>query len=148
MRQLLLVLASMLTLSSLNTPTVTIAGTKPDLREIRLVQNLNCNNPQTQIAIDECIKLSYQNKDKKMNQVYQQLLPTLNNFSKQKLIASQVAWIKFRETSCEFEISRYQGGSLAPTIYFGCRENFTILRTQQLQDYLQNHILGNVRYCL
>ncbi|MDZ8260218.1 hypothetical protein [Nostoc sp. ChiQUE01b] len=67
MRQLLLVLASMLTLSNLSTPTMTIADTTPDLRETRLVQNLNCNNPQTQIAIDECIKLSYQNTDKKMN---------------------------------------------------------------------------------
>ncbi|MEH2324807.1 MAG: lysozyme inhibitor LprI family protein [Nostoc sp.] len=148
MRQLLLVLASMLTFSSLNTPTVTIAGTTPDLREMRLVQKLNCNNPQTQIAIDECIKLSYQNTDNKLNQVYQQLLPTLDSSSKQKLIASQVAWIKFRDTSCEFEMSRYEGGSLAPTIYFGCRENSSKLRTQQLQDYLQNHILGNVRYCL
>ncbi|MDZ8260217.1 lysozyme inhibitor LprI family protein [Nostoc sp. ChiQUE01b] len=75
------------------------------------------------------------------------MLPTLDSFSKQKLIASQVAWIKFRETSCEFEISRTEGGSIAPTIYFGCRENSTKLRTQQLQDYLKNHILGNLRYC-
>ena len=138
MRQLLLVLASMLTLSTLNTPTVTIAGTTPDLREMRFVQRVNCNNPQTQIAINECAKLSYQRADKKLNQVYQQLLPTLETFRKQKLIAAQVAWIKFRDTNCEFERSKYEGGSIASSIYSGCLENTTKLRTQELQEFLKS----------
>ncbi|MBD2243183.1 lysozyme inhibitor LprI family protein [Nostoc sp. FACHB-888] len=138
MRQLLLVLASMLTLSSLDTPTITIAGTIPDLPEIRLVQKFNCNNPQTQTAINECAKLSYQNADKKLNQVYQQLLPTLERSRKQKLIAAQLAWIKFRDTNCEFERSKYDGGSIASSIYSGCLENTTKLRTQELQEYLKS----------
>ncbi|WP_375512373.1 lysozyme inhibitor LprI family protein [uncultured Nostoc sp.] len=138
MRQLLLVLASMLTLGSLNTPTITIAGTTPDLTKMRLVQKLNCNNPQTQIAINECTKLSYQNADKKLNQLYQQLLPTLETSRKQKLTAAQLAWVKFRDTNCEFERSRYEGGSTAPSIYFGCLENTTKLRTQELQEYLKS----------
>ncbi len=138
MRQLLLVLASMLTLSSLATHSITIAGTTPDLREMRLVQRVNCNNPQTQIAINECAKLSYQRADKKLNQVYQQLLPTLERSRKQKLIAAQLAWIKFRDTNCEFERSKYEGGSIAPSIYVGCLENTTKLRTQELQEYLKS----------
>ncbi|MBW4451637.1 MAG: lysozyme inhibitor LprI family protein [Nostoc indistinguendum CM1-VF10] len=138
MRQLLLVLASMLTLSSLGVPTITIAGTTPDFPEIRLVQKLNCNNPQTQTAINQCAKLSYQNADKKLNQVYQQLLPTLERSRKQKLIAAQLAWIKFRDTNCEFERSKYEGGSIASNIYSGCLENTTNLRTQELQEYLKS----------
>ncbi|MBN3924665.1 lysozyme inhibitor LprI family protein [Nostoc sp. NMS4] len=137
MRQLLLVLCSILTLSSLDTSAMTIAGTTPDLSEMRLVQKLNCNNPQTQAAINECTKLSYQNADKKLNQVYQQLVSTLEKSRKQKLIAAQVAWVKFRDTNCEFERSKYEGGSIVPTIYFGCLENTTKLRTQQLQEYLK-----------
>ncbi|MGF1933183.1 MAG: lysozyme inhibitor LprI family protein [Nostoc sp. ChiQUE02] len=138
MRHLLLVLTSILTLSALDTRTMGIAGTMPDLPEMRLVQKLNCNNPQTQTAINECTKLSYQNADKKLNQVYQQLLPTLERSRKQKLITAQQAWLKFRDTNCEFERSRYEGGSIAPTIYFGCLENTTKLRTQQLQEYLKS----------
>ncbi|MFW9263772.1 lysozyme inhibitor LprI family protein [Nostoc sp. CALU 546] len=137
MRQLLPVLASMLTLSSLDTPTMTIAATTPDLPRMLLVQKLNCNNPQTQTAINECTKLSYQNADKKLNQVYQQLLLILERSRKQKLIAAQLAWIKFRDSNCEFERSRYEGGSIAPTIYFGCLEKTTKLRTQELQEYLK-----------
>jgi uncharacterized protein YecT (DUF1311 family) len=138
MPQLLLVLASMLTLSSLGVPSITIAGTTPDFPEIRLVQKLNCNNPQTQTAINQCAKLSYQNADKKLNQVYQQLLPTLERSRKQKLIASQLAWIKFRDTNCEFERSKYEGGSIASSIYSGCLGNATRLRTQELQEYLKS----------
>ncbi|MGJ5627769.1 lysozyme inhibitor LprI family protein [Nostoc sp. CALU 1950] len=137
MRQLLLGLTSILTLSSLDTLNMTLAGTTPDLPEILLVQKLNCNNPQTQTAINECTKLSYQNSDKKLNQAYQKLLSTLEKPRKQKLIAAQLAWIKFRDTNCEFERSRYEGGSIAPTIYFGCLENTTKLRTQELQEYLK-----------
>lgn len=138
MRQLLLVLASMLTLSSLDTPIITIAGTTSDIPQMRLVQKVNCNNPQTQTAINECTTLSYQKADKKLNQVYQQLLPTLERSRKQKLIAAQLAWLKFRDTNCDFERSRYEGGSIAPSIYFGCLENTTKLRTQQLQEYLKS----------
>ncbi|WP_366837523.1 lysozyme inhibitor LprI family protein [Nostoc sp. LPT] len=97
MRQLLLFLASMLTLSSLDTPTITIAATAPNLPQILITQKLNCNNPQTQIAINECTKLSYQNADKKLNQV-QQLLATLKSSRKQKLITAH---------SMD-EVSRYQ----------------------------------------
>ncbi|MCC5623339.1 lysozyme inhibitor LprI family protein [Nostoc sp. CHAB 5715] len=138
MRQLLLVLASMVTLSSLGTSTMTIADTTPDLREMRLVQRVNCNNTQTQIAINECAKLSYQKADKRLNQVYQQLLPTLETSRKQKLIAAQQAWLKFRDSNCEFKRSRYEGGSIAPSIYSGCLENTTKLRTQELQEYLKS----------
>jgi uncharacterized protein YecT (DUF1311 family) len=138
MRQLLLVFASMLTLSSLDTPTMATTGTTSDLPQMRLVQKFSCNNPQTQIAINECTKLSYQNADKKLNQAYQQLVPTLERSRKQKLIAAQAAWIKFRDASCEFERSKYEGGSIAPSIYFGCLENTTKRRTQQLQEYLKS----------
>jgi uncharacterized protein YecT (DUF1311 family) len=138
MRQLLLVLASMLTLSSLANPTMTMADTTPDLPQMRLVQKLNCNNAQTQTAINECAKLSYQNADKKLNQAYQQFLPILERYRKQRLIAAQQVWIKFRDTNCEFERSEYEGGNIAPSIYFGCLENATKLRTQQLQKYLKS----------
>ena len=84
--------------------------------------------------------MSYKNADKKLNQVYQQLLPKLSRSRKQKLIAAQLAWIKFRDVSCEFERSEYEGGSIAPTIYSGCVEQATKQRTQQLQNYLKKDL--------
>lgn len=74
-----------------------------------LVQNINCDNAQTQLEINQCSTQSYQNADKKLNQAYKQLLPKLQRSRKQKLIAAQQAWIKFRDSSCEFESSQYEG---------------------------------------
>ncbi|QSJ15615.1 lysozyme inhibitor LprI family protein [Nostoc sp. UHCC 0702] len=134
MRQLLLFFACMASYSCLNIHTA-IAASK-----MQLAQKLNCNNAQTQLEINQCAQLSYKNADQKLNQVYQQLLPKLSRSRKQKLNAAQLAWIKFRDASCEFERSAYEGGSIAPTIYFGCLEKTTKQRTQELQEYLQADI--------
>ncbi|MBD2204097.1 lysozyme inhibitor LprI family protein [Calothrix sp. FACHB-1219] len=138
MNRFLLHFLSMIALSSLSVTTVTMANTTPENPQLQLAQKLNCNNAQTQVEINQCAGLSYQNADKKLNQVYKQLLPTLSSSRKQKLITAQQAWIKFRDTSCEFERSQYEGGTIAPSIYLGCLERTTRQRTQQLQDYLNS----------
>lgn len=112
-------------------PTATMA--KP----IVVTPKLNCNLPQTQLEINRCSQLSYENADRKLNQVYKQLLPKLALPRQQKLIAAQQAWIKFRDSSCEFERSAFEGGSIAPSIYLNCLETVTKQRLQQLQEYLQ-----------
>ncbi len=130
-------IVNLLTFSSSYTPSLTTASTTPDFPKMYLAQKLNCNNPQTQAAINQCSNLSYQNADKKLNAAYQQLLPKLDRIRKQKLITAQQAWIKFRDATCEFERSEYEGGTIAPAIYLGCLENTTKERTQQLQEYLK-----------
>ncbi|MFK0735156.1 MAG: lysozyme inhibitor LprI family protein [Gloeotrichia echinulata HAB0833] len=95
----------MLTFSSLSTAAVTMANSTPDMPKIYLSQKLNCNNAQTQLEINQCALFSYQNADKKLNRVYQQFLPKLDKYRKQKLINAQQTWIKFRDASCEFERS-------------------------------------------
>ncbi|BAY27328.1 hypothetical protein NIES2100_71510 [Calothrix sp. NIES-2100] len=136
MHRFLLHFFSILALSSLSVGTLAMASTTPETSKIQLAQKLNCNNAQSQAEINQCAQISYQNADKKLNQAYKQLLPTLSSSRKQKLITAQQAWIKFRDTSCQFETSQYEGGTIAPTIYFGCLEKTTQQRTQQLQEYL------------
>lgn len=121
----------LVTCSILVFPTATMA--KP----ILVAQKLNCNLPQTQLEINRCSQLAYENADKKLNQAYKQLLPNLERPRQQKLIAAQQAWIKFRDNSCEFERSGYEGGSIAPSVYLNCLEKLTKQRTQQLQEYLK-----------
>ncbi|MBD2301374.1 lysozyme inhibitor LprI family protein [Nostoc sp. FACHB-190] len=138
MRYLSLYLFSMLTVIGLSANTVVQANTQTQPTKTYLAQKTNCNDPQTQLEINICSQLSYQNADKKLNQVYKQLLPKLSKTRQQKLIAAQLAWIKFRDASCEFERSAYEGGSIAPAIYAGCLEEATKQRTQQLREYLQH----------
>ncbi len=138
MNRFLLHFFSMFVLSSLSIGSLAMASPTQETSKIQLAQKLNCDNAQTQVEINQCAKLSYQNADKKLNQVYQKLVPTLSSSSKRKLITAQQAWIKFRDTSCEFERSQYEGGTIAPTIYFGCLEQTTLQRTQQLEEYLNS----------
>ncbi|MBD2497991.1 lysozyme inhibitor LprI family protein [Nostoc sp. FACHB-280] len=138
MRYLSPYLFSILTVIGISANTVVLANTQTQPTKTYLAQKLNCNDPQTQSAINICSQLSYQDADKKLNQAYKKLLAKLSKSRQQKLIAAQLAWIKFRDASCEFERSAYEGGSIAPAIYAGCLEEATKQRTQQLREYLQH----------
>ena len=112
---------------------------------------INCKNATTQREINICAQREAQTADKKLNNTYQILQRRLAqdlrqggtaqiNYAKQryqKLINAQNAWIKFRDTSCEYERSAYEGGSIAPTIYYGCITKSTARRTADLQEYIQ-----------
>ncbi len=138
MDKFLLTLLSIASLLAVAMATPSIASPASGTTNLQLAQNPNCNNPQTQSEMNICASIAYQNADRKLNQVYRQLLPKLSAARKQKLIAAQQAWIKFRDSSCEFERSAYEGGSLAPMIYGFCLADVTEQRTKDLRRYLED----------
>jgi uncharacterized protein YecT (DUF1311 family) len=135
MNQLLAGCLSIVACSSLN-----ISGKITPHNPSNLAQQPNCQNAQTQLDMNMCADLSYERANKKLNQLYQQLLPKLSGARRQKLITAQQAWIKFRNTSCEFESSAYQGGSIVPTILAGCWEKLTLERTEEIAGYLKSDL--------
>ena len=138
MGKFLLTVLSIASLFAVGMTTPGIASPTSGSTNLHLAQRPNCNNPQTQSQMNICASIAYQNADRKLNQVYRQLLPKLSAARKQKLIAAQQAWIKFRDSSCEFERSAYEGGSLAPMIYGFCLANVTEQRTKDLRRYLED----------
>ena len=138
MGKFLLTVLSIASLLAVGMATRGIASPTSAATNLQLAQRPNCNNPQTQSQMNICASIAYQNADRKLNQVYRQLLPKLSAARKQKLISAQQAWIKFRDSSCEFERSAYEGGSLAPMIYGFCLANVTEQRTKDLQRYLED----------
>ena len=138
MHKFLLTLLSIASLFAVGMATPSIASPTFAATNLQLAQRPNCNNPQTQSEMNICASIAYQNADRKLNQVYRQLLPKLSAARKQKLITAQQAWIKFRDSSCEFERSAYEGGSMAPMIYGFCLANVTEQRTKDLQRYLED----------
>jgi uncharacterized protein YecT (DUF1311 family) len=138
MGKFLLTVLSIASLLAVGMATRGIASPTSAATNLQLAQRPNCNNPQTQSEMNICASIAYQNADRKLNQVYRQLLPKLSAARKQKLISAQQAWIKFRDSSCEFERSAYEGGSLAPMIYGFCLANVTEQRTKDLQRYLED----------
>ena len=105
---------------------------------MQVAQQPNCKDPQTQVEINVCAGIEYQNADKRLNQVYQKLIPKLSATRRQKLIVAQRAWINFRDANCEFEQSQFEGGTMAPAAKAGCMAQLTKTRTAQLQQYIDS----------
>ena len=106
----------------------------------QVAQQPNCKDPQTQFEINACAGIEYRNADKKLNQVYQQLMPKLSTTRKQKLILAQRAWISFRDANCEFERSQFEGGTMASGTQAGCLAQLTKTRTVQLEEYIKSDL--------
>jgi uncharacterized protein YecT (DUF1311 family) len=104
-------------------------------------QKLNCSNPGSlsQLDLNECAAQAAKVADRKLNQVYQKLIASLDKPQKNKLIDSQLAWIKFRDKECDFAASRYEGGSIAPLKYSDCVRSLTVQRTKDLEFYLEGY---------
>lgn len=77
--------------------------------------------------------------DKKLNEVYRQLVRKLSQAEKEKLIDAQLLWIKFRDASAEARAESNRGGSIYPMIYAGARRRATVARTQELQEWLDEY---------
>lgn len=93
-----------------------------------------CNNPQTQMAMNRCAEAEYQQVDARLNQVYQSVKGSLGAAQRDRLIDAELAWIEFRDRNCEFVQAQFEGGSIQPVVYYGCMTQTTQDRTAELQQ--------------
>lgn len=137
MRRILIGTLSTTLLFSFAIAARTMGTTPSEVVGLDIAQRPSCSNPQTQTQINTCAGIDYENAERRMNQVYQQLLPQLPVARRQRLVASQQAWLRFRENSCEFQRSEVAGGTMAPTVYNSCMAEMAKQRTQQLEAYMR-----------
>jgi uncharacterized protein YecT (DUF1311 family) len=104
----------------------------------QIAQRINCKNPQTTTEMNVCADRDYQAADQKLNQVYRQLQAKLSGKQKQRMTNAQLAWIKFRDTNCNYEKGQFEGGTMAGPIVTSCLARMTEQRTQELEEYLQD----------
>ncbi|MBW4494527.1 MAG: DUF1311 domain-containing protein [Oscillatoria princeps RMCB-10] len=107
---------------------------------VRLAQEPNCNDPQTQAEMNACAGLLYESADKTLNEVYQQVRSKLRGANREKLTLAQRAWIEFREGNCEFAKSQVEGGTMAPAIRAGCLADITEKRAASLESYKRGEL--------
>ncbi|MEO0541231.1 MAG: lysozyme inhibitor LprI family protein [Cyanobacteria bacterium P01_A01_bin.105] len=93
----------------------------------------DCGQLATQLDINACAHANYTVSDRLLNQVYQTLRSGLSAENKTQLTTAEQAWINFRDAQCEFERSRFEGGSIAPLILSSCLEQITDLRIDELR---------------
>lgn len=84
--------------------------------------------------------------DANLNAVYHQLqasmraqigedgnLKEFRERSLEKLKAAQLAWSRYRDAQCDADEQQYEGGTIAPSIKFGCLKELSDRRAEELR---------------
>ena len=93
-----------------------------------------CSNPQTQSDMNRCTQAEYAQADAKLNNAYQALKGGVGGQQEEQLISAEQAWLTYRDAYCDFVQSQYAGGSIQPTVYYGCLTQLTSDRTAELEQ--------------
>lgn len=95
-----------------------------------------CKNATTTPEINQCARQEFEAADKRLNQLYRQLMTRLQGSPKrEQLVNAQLAWIKYRDAACNFE--RWDGGTGEAYSYTFCRARITRQRNTDLENYLK-----------
>ncbi len=92
-----------------------------------------CSGATTQ-DINECAKIEYDRADVELNKVYRELISKVKDVRlKNKLIAAQRTWIKFRNESCSFVYDLHKQVTIRTVMSLGCLTMTTENRTKELR---------------
>jgi uncharacterized protein YecT (DUF1311 family) len=97
-----------------------------------------CSDADTQAAMNICAGQEYRTADAALNRTYQQLVAKLEPDEKLQLKDAQTAWLKYRNTNCDFVADQYKGGSIRPTILGLCLADVTRNRTTELKAQIKD----------
>lgn len=117
-----------------------IFGTQPVSAQspiFPIAQQINCDRPQGDAQVRTCIRLSYEASDKRMNEVYKQLISSLSDEERSILTEAQLRCIKLRDKTCEFEVYKNRGGTGYGGFLNECLDRVTPQRTAELEQYLK-----------
>jgi uncharacterized protein YecT (DUF1311 family) len=97
-----------------------------------------CASAQTQTEMNICAGNEYKAADASLNEVYRQLVSMLDDEDKSQLKEAQTAWLKYRDTNCEFVADQYKGGTIRPMIHAYCLAELTRNRTTELRTQIKD----------
>lgn len=93
---------------------------------------------QTQQEMNNTAFKEYKKEDEEMAKMYKKVMSTRNTKeSKNLLLEAQRAWIKYKEAHCKSVADIYEGGSMAPLVYYSCLTELTIERKARLKSILE-----------
>lgn len=98
----------------------------------------DCGDKMTQADMNACFGSEYTASDKELNANYRKIEQRLfgDLDTKKLLVASQRAWIAFRDAECKFSASEAEGGSVYPTILAACLTALTDARNKDFETFL------------
>src|SRR5919112_5626239 len=93
-----------------------------------------CEGNGSQAEATACAHREYKAADAELNKVYGLLAGVLDAEEKASLKESELAWIKYRDSTCVFESSQYKGGTMRGMIESFCLTRVTKARTAELKE--------------
>jgi uncharacterized protein YecT (DUF1311 family) len=90
----------------------------------------DCDKAVVQTDINRCAQARYETADKELNAAWR----ALPDVKKTSLRGEERAWIARRDADCKAEAAENEGGSIYPTVYFGCMEQKTRERMKALRS--------------
>lgn len=96
----------------------------------------SCTDAVTQTDMNICAHQVYETVDVTLNQTYQALTQELSTPEQDLLTDAELAWIEYRDKTCELEAAPYEGGTIQPLVYSQCLSRMTENRTAELQAHL------------
>ena len=90
----------------------------------------------TQIQLDMTADQYFKAADTQLNVLYKMMLSKYDEQNKALLIASERAWITYRDAECKFETAPFSQGSIYPMYYAQCLTDKTNQRIAELQAQL------------
>ena len=109
------------------------------------VRDVDCNNAMTQVDMNQCAAEDYRKADAAMNAQWAETRaamlawdkatpPSDDNGAAKRLLASQRAWLAFRDATCDVEGYSVEGGSMQPLVISSCLAALTTRRTEELKS--------------
>ena len=93
---------------------------------------------ETTFEMKQCAAKKYKDADDQLNKVYRDLMSKLDNEGhKTSLKTAQQAWLKYRDSHCEFVSYLYEGGTLYSIVLTDCRTALTNSRTKEMKEEIQ-----------
>lgn len=100
-----------------------------------------CPDAQSQGELNVCWGKEYKAADARLNTVYRAFMTKLNEEESAQLKNAQLAWLKYRDTNCEFVADQFKGGSMRPMIAAMCLADVTNARVTELKTQMKEREL-------
>lgn len=107
-------------------------------------QELNCENPMSQVEYTGCAFRSYEETDAELNRIYGRAIARAKEMDADfqpgpvplaDLVRdAQRAWIPFRDAACSVEAGMARGGTAANQWFAECLEKLTRRRIDDLRE--------------
>jgi uncharacterized protein YecT (DUF1311 family) len=90
----------------------------------------------TQLQLNMTADQAFKASDSQLNTLYKEMLGKYDQQNKALLIASERAWITYRDAECKFETAPFSQGSIYPMYYAQCLTDKTNQRIVELKSQL------------